>query len=75
MSMNDGKINLNETLNQDNLSNVIKGLAYHIALEFIADLNDEILGQNEWNYTIKDSKDNHFSLRISLKDWDINHIK
>lgn len=73
--MNDGKIKLTEPLNQDNLSGVIKGLAYHIALEFIADLNDELLGQNEWDYTITDSKDNHFSLRISLKDWDINYMK
>ena len=75
MSSNDGKINLNESLNQNNLSEVIKGLSYHIALEFIQYLNDEYNGQDEWDYTIQDSDNNFFTLKIKLSDWDINHQK
>lgn len=69
MSFNDGKIKLDKHINQDNLSNVIKGLSYHIALEFISFLNDEYNGQNEWEYSIEDSKGDIFTLKISLNDW------
>ena len=73
--MNDGKITLNETLNQNNLSEIIKGLSYHIALEFMEYLNDEYDGQDEWDYTIKDGENNLFTLKIQLSDWDINYQK
>ena len=46
MSFKDGKINIPEPLNAQNLSEVIKGLAFHIAMEYIMDLNDEYLGQD-----------------------------
>ena len=73
--MNDGKITLNEALNQNNLSEVIKGLSYHIALEFISYLNDGCNGQDEWDYTIKDGENNLFTLKTQLSDWDINYQK
>lgn len=70
MSMNDGKILLNEELDINNLSKIIKGLSYHIAMDFIAYLNDEWDGQDEWEYTIK-AMDDNYTLKIKINEWNL----
>lgn len=72
MSINDGKIKIDEGLNINNLSEIIKGLSYHIALEFIAYLNDEYNGQNEWEYTIN-SEDDNYTLKIEINEWNLSN--
>jgi len=72
MSMNDGKIKVDEDLNINNLSEIIKGLSYHIALEFIAYLTDEYNGQSEWEYTIN-SKDDKYTLKIEINEWNLSN--
>lgn len=68
MSFKDGNIYLKEELNQDNLSDIIKGLAYHIALQYIGYLNDDYLSQDEFEYTIR-TKDGTYALRIKLNEY------
>lgn len=68
MSFKDGKINIPEPLNAQNLSEVIKGLAFHIAMEYIMELNDEYLGQDEWEFIIK-AEDKTYTLKINLNEW------
>lgn len=70
--MNDGEIRVDEDLNINNLSEIIKGLSYHIALEFFAYLNDEYNGQNEWEYTIN-SKDDKYTLKIEINEWNLSN--
>ena len=72
MSLNDGKIKVNEDLNINNLSEIIMGLSYHIALEFIEYLTDEYNGQSEWEYTI-DSKDDNYTLKIEINEWNLSN--
>ena len=71
MSLNDGNIRLNNELTHSELSEIIQGLSYYIAMEYMWYLNDDYQGQNEWDYTIITKNDN-YTLKIKINEWDLN---
>ena len=73
MSLNDGKIRLKGELTHKELSDIIQGLAYHIAAQYLEYLNDDYQGQNEWDYTII-AKDDNYTLKIKVNEWDLDKV-
>ena len=75
MTMADGKIYLDENLSTQNLSEIISGLSYHIAMEFLEYVhNDSDYGDDEWEFEIN-AKDDCYTLKIKLSEWNLKALK